>query len=127
MKNFYDKISHILEEILEKNFKVQLEPPLWEVPQRQEFGDLSTMVALKLSSRLKQEALEVAHRPGSGVLQRVTTRASLPSSFSSCRALRAPSASAAPAVPAVLVLLVAARRWKGRDICVLVCVCGWWW
>jgi len=60
MRNFYDKISYILEEIIKNEFKVQLEPPLWEVPQRQEFGDLSTMVALKLSSKLKQGPLELA-------------------------------------------------------------------
>jgi len=60
MKGFYDKVSHILEEIIVRNYSVSLEHPLWEVPQRQEFGDLSSMAALKLASKLKKEPLEIA-------------------------------------------------------------------
>lgn len=60
MKGFYDKVSHILEGIIAKDFSLKLESPLWEVPPKKEFGDLSSMVALKLASRLKKDSLEIA-------------------------------------------------------------------
>ncbi len=60
MKSFYDKVSEILEEIIRDSFNTSLEHPLWELPQRQEFGDLSSMVALKLGSQVKQDPLEIA-------------------------------------------------------------------
>ncbi|MDD4954728.1 MAG: arginine--tRNA ligase [Candidatus Omnitrophica bacterium] len=60
MKGFYQKISQILEDIIKKEYEVELDPPLWEVPSRQDFGDLSTMVSLKLASKLKKDPLEVA-------------------------------------------------------------------
>ena len=60
MKGFYQKISKILEDIIKKEYETELEPPLWEVPSRQDFGDLSTMVSLKLASKLKKDPLEIA-------------------------------------------------------------------
>jgi arginyl-tRNA synthetase len=60
MKGFYQKISKILEDIIKKEYETELEPPLWEVPSRQDFGDLSTMVSLKLASKFKKDPLEVA-------------------------------------------------------------------
>lgn len=60
MKGFYQKVSKILEDIVKKEYEVELDPPLWEVPSRQDFGDLSTMVSLKLASKLKKDPLEVA-------------------------------------------------------------------
>ncbi|MFA5007672.1 MAG: arginine--tRNA ligase [Candidatus Omnitrophota bacterium] len=62
MKGFYQKVSKILEDIVKKEYKVELDPPLWEVPSRQDFGDLSTMVSLKLASKLKEDPLEIATR-----------------------------------------------------------------
>ncbi|UCD14814.1 MAG: arginine--tRNA ligase, partial [Candidatus Omnitrophota bacterium] len=60
MKDFYQKISDILEEIVKKKYNLKLEPPFWELPPRQEYGDLSSMVALKLASKLKKDPLEIA-------------------------------------------------------------------
>ena len=59
MKGFYDKISCILEEIIEKDYNLSLEYPLWEIPARKELGDLTSMAALKLASKLKQSPLEI--------------------------------------------------------------------
>ena len=60
MKGFYQKFSKVLEDIVKKEYETELDPPLWEVPSRQDFGDLSTMVSLKLASKLKKDPLEVA-------------------------------------------------------------------
>ncbi|MCF7907925.1 MAG: arginine--tRNA ligase [Candidatus Omnitrophica bacterium] len=60
MKGFYDKISHILDELVAKGYDLQLEPPLWELPKDQQFGDLSSMVALRLASKLKKDPLDIA-------------------------------------------------------------------
>lgn len=60
MKNFYDQVSLTLKEIIEKNFNLTLELPLWEPPSRQEFGDLSTSAALKVASACKGNPLEIA-------------------------------------------------------------------
>ena len=60
MKGIYQKVSLILEEGVKKEFGLELEPPLWELPQHQEFGDLSSMAALKIASRLKKGPLEIA-------------------------------------------------------------------
>lgn len=62
MKGFQEKVSHILEEIIKRDYDLSLEHPLWELPQRQEFGDLSSMAALKLASHLKKDPLEIAAR-----------------------------------------------------------------
>ncbi|MDD5195005.1 MAG: arginine--tRNA ligase [Candidatus Omnitrophica bacterium] len=60
MKGFYQKFSDILGKIITKKYDVVIEPPLWEVPQRQGFGDLSSMAALKLASKLKEDPLSIA-------------------------------------------------------------------
>ncbi|MBN3040482.1 MAG: arginine--tRNA ligase [Candidatus Omnitrophica bacterium] len=60
MKNFYDKVTKSLEDIIKADFNIELEHPLWELPQKQEFGDLSSMAALKLASKLKKDPLELA-------------------------------------------------------------------
>ena len=60
MKDFYQKISYILEKTIKNEFGVDLEPPLWELPPKQEFGDLSSMAALKLASKLKKPPFEIA-------------------------------------------------------------------
>jgi len=62
MHGFQEKVSHILEKIIKKDYNFSLEHPLWELPQRQEFGDLSSMVALKLASHLEKDPLEIAAR-----------------------------------------------------------------
>jgi len=62
MKGFYDKVSCALEEAIRKNYGIALDHPLWELPSRQEFGDLSSMAALKLASRLKGNPLDIAAR-----------------------------------------------------------------
>jgi arginyl-tRNA synthetase len=60
MKNFHDKASQVLEDILRDRFDLTIDGPLWEVSSRQDFGDLSTMVALKLASILGKGPLEIA-------------------------------------------------------------------
>jgi len=60
MRGFQEKVSHALEKIIKKDYGLSLEHPLWELPQKQEFGDLSSMVALKLASHLKKDPLEIA-------------------------------------------------------------------
>lgn len=60
MKTFYNKISSALEEVVKKKYGISLNHPLWELPPKQEFGDLSSMVALKLGSRLKEDPLDIA-------------------------------------------------------------------
>jgi arginyl-tRNA synthetase len=60
MKDFYQKVSNVLEKIVKKDYNFDIEPPLWEVPSRQEFGDLSTMIALKLASKLGKNPLDIA-------------------------------------------------------------------
>ncbi len=62
MKGFHDKVSSILEKVVKKEYGIVLKPPLWELPQRQEFGDLSSMAAMKIASRLKGDPLEIAAR-----------------------------------------------------------------
>lgn len=60
MKGFYDQISHILEEIVQDNYQLKLIPPLWELPKAKQFGDLSSMIALRLASQLKRDPLDIA-------------------------------------------------------------------
>ena len=60
MKGFQEKASHALEKILKKDYNLSLGHPLWELPQKKEFGDLSSMAALKLASLLKKDPLEIA-------------------------------------------------------------------
>lgn len=60
MKDFYHRISHFLRDLVKKKYNVSLAEPLWEVPARQDFGDLSSMAALKLASKLKRDPLDIA-------------------------------------------------------------------
>jgi len=60
MKSFYNKVSRVLEEIIKNNYDFEMEHPLWEVPSKQGFGDLSSMVALRLASKFKKDPLEIA-------------------------------------------------------------------
>ena len=60
MRGFQEKVSQILEKIIKKDYSLSLEHPLWELPQKPDFGDLSSMVALKLASHLKKDPLEIA-------------------------------------------------------------------
>ncbi len=60
MKGFYDKVSQIIQELTVKDYGLKLEPPLWELPKTKEYGDLSSMVALRLASQLKKDPLAIA-------------------------------------------------------------------
>lgn len=60
MINFYDKVSSILEKAIDENYSLKLKHPLWEVPQKKAFGDLSSMVALRLASQIKKNPLDIA-------------------------------------------------------------------
>lgn len=60
MKGFSQKISKILGDIIKKEYETAIDEPLWEAPQRQDYGDLSSMAALKLASKLKKDPLEIA-------------------------------------------------------------------
>lgn len=60
MKSFYDKVSSILEEAVTANYGLKLKHPLWEVPQKQNFGDLSSMAALRIASEIKENPLDIA-------------------------------------------------------------------
>lgn len=60
MKGFHDKVSSILEKIVKDEYEVTLKPPLWEPPQKQEFGDLSSMAAMKIASQVKGDPLDIA-------------------------------------------------------------------
>jgi len=62
MRGFYDKVSNILEDAIEHNYGLKLEHPLWELPQKKEFGDLSSMVALRLASKIKKDPLDIANQ-----------------------------------------------------------------
>lgn len=60
MKGLYQKFTDILIGIIRQEYQVEIELPLWELPAKQEFGDLSSMAALKLASKLKGDPLEIA-------------------------------------------------------------------
>ena len=65
MKDLYQKMDDALEKVLRTHYPhIHLEPPLWEVPQRQEFGDFSTMIALKIASQSKENPYHVAKEIG---------------------------------------------------------------
>jgi len=61
MKVFYNKFSQALEGILSK-YSVDIGMPLWEVPKDKKNGDVSTMIALKIASKIKEDPLDVARR-----------------------------------------------------------------
>ena len=60
MKGIYKKLPFILEKVLEKKYRIEISPPLWEMPSQDKFGDISTTVALKVSSLIKKNPLEIA-------------------------------------------------------------------
>ncbi len=60
MRGFYQKVSSILQDIVKSKYDIDIELPLWELPPRQEFGDLSSNVAMRLASKLKQNPLAIA-------------------------------------------------------------------
>ncbi|MCF7870981.1 MAG: arginine--tRNA ligase [Candidatus Omnitrophica bacterium] len=60
MKFFYDKVSALLQEIASNNYNITLDYPVWELPSRQKFGDLSTAAPLKIASKLGKNPLEIA-------------------------------------------------------------------
>lgn len=60
MKKFYDQVSLTLKEIAAKSYNLEVDFPLWEAPSRQEFGDLSTAVSLKIASCAGGNPLKVA-------------------------------------------------------------------
>ena len=60
MRTFFDKVSQRLEKVIQEHYSQSLSHPLWEQPQRQGFGDLSSTVALRLASQLKRNPFEIA-------------------------------------------------------------------
>lgn len=60
MQIFYDTVSKNLQLAIKELYGLEVEPPLWEVSSRQEFGDLSSMIAMKLSAGLKKPPLDIA-------------------------------------------------------------------
>ncbi len=60
MHTFFEKVSQSLEKVAQKHYDQRLEHPLWEQPQKQGFGDLSSTVALRLASKLKRAPFEIA-------------------------------------------------------------------
>lgn len=60
MRDFYDKVSLVLKEIVSKEYQVDLEYPLWESPSLQKFGDLSTAASLKIASQVGKNPFEIA-------------------------------------------------------------------
>ena len=60
MRGFYQKLSAILSDIAVKDYGITLEPPFWEIPPRQEFGDLSTAIALRMTARLGRPPMDIA-------------------------------------------------------------------
>jgi arginyl-tRNA synthetase len=60
MKFFYDKVSALLQGIVSNNYKITLDYPVWELPSRQKFGDLSTAAPLKIASQIGKNPLEIA-------------------------------------------------------------------
>jgi len=56
----YQKIFNILEEIIFRTYNIRLEPPILELAPNLDFGDLTSSVALKLSSRLNKSPIEIA-------------------------------------------------------------------
>ncbi len=60
MNSFYEKISLILKEIVKNDYGLALDGSVWESSTRQQFGDLSTSVSLKIASQLKTNPLDLA-------------------------------------------------------------------
>lgn len=60
MKDFYDQVTSLLQAIVDKNYNLSFDYPLWESPTRQKFGDLSTAVSLKVASQLGKDPFVIA-------------------------------------------------------------------
>lgn len=61
MRDLYQKVSCSLGDILNTEYPdFEISLPLWEISSKEEFGDFSTMVALKVASKIKEDPLEVA-------------------------------------------------------------------
>jgi arginyl-tRNA synthetase len=60
MKTLHQTFSQLLADFIKNEYNIELELPLWELPARQEFGDLSTMAAMKLAGRLKRNPEDIA-------------------------------------------------------------------
>ena len=56
----YQRIFDILNDIISKTYNITIEPPILELAPNLDFGDLSSPVALKLSSKIKKSPLEIA-------------------------------------------------------------------
>ncbi|MFH1771276.1 MAG: arginine--tRNA ligase [Candidatus Omnitrophota bacterium] len=62
MEGFSQKLSKLLQKAVKEEFNIEVCPPYWELPSKQEFGDLSTAAALRLASTLKKPPMEIAER-----------------------------------------------------------------
>lgn len=63
MKDLYKEISQLLEDIINREYpSLEISPPLWEVPPQPEFGDFSSMVAMKIASQIKEEPVSIASK-----------------------------------------------------------------
>jgi arginyl-tRNA synthetase len=60
MHSFQQKVSVILAELTRAEFGLEAPLPLWELPSKPGFGDLSSMTAMKLSGVLKRSPQEIA-------------------------------------------------------------------
>lgn len=47
-------------ELVQKEFGMEPELPLWELPSRPEFGDFSSAIAMRMASKVKQPPLQIA-------------------------------------------------------------------
>jgi len=62
MKDFYQRLNTILADAIKNEYGVELPLPLWELSSKVEFGDMSSMVAMKLAGQLKQNPLVIAEK-----------------------------------------------------------------
>ena len=59
MRDLYYIFSNTLKNFLNQ-YHSNIEPPLWEVPREEKYGDFSTAVALKIASLSKKDPMKVA-------------------------------------------------------------------
>jgi arginyl-tRNA synthetase len=62
MKEFYQQVTDLLADCVKQEWDIELTGPLWELPSRPEFGDLSSMVSMKLAGQLKQNPTVIAEK-----------------------------------------------------------------
>ncbi|MDD5070976.1 MAG: arginine--tRNA ligase, partial [Candidatus Omnitrophica bacterium] len=67
MNNFYQELSCALKDIVKKNYLVEFDEPLWDWSSKQDFGDLSSPVALRLASQLKRKPMDIAEDIRQGI------------------------------------------------------------